>query len=129
MCDMNLNASAASGMSTRLFDEPSDAPDFARKPVIVDAASSRCVAPSACFFVQPAPATNRSFASGLMVDSPPPEAATRPFTFVREEVAGAGSSAAGSTPAFAQISAKSEGSVTITHGRAARENVTRMRWR
>jgi hypothetical protein len=30
-------------------------------------------------------------------------------------------------PSFAQISAKSAGSVTMTHGRAARENAVRMR--
>ena len=94
------------------------------------AASSRCAAPSACFFVQPAPATKRSGESGLIVDSPPLPAATTPLIAVRVSAApapyGMGS---GATPSWAQMSPKSDGSVRITHGRAARENAVRMRWR
>ena len=119
----------SASISTRDLEEPSEAPDFARKALMSPAASAVWTAPSACFFVQPAPATKRSFAPGRIVDSPPMPAAWRPFTVVRVGAAAALSSVLSVTPSFAVISAKSAGSVRSTHGRAARENVVRMRWR
>ena len=63
------------------------------------------------------------------MEAPPFPAATTPFTVVREGTDADSAAGRGATPSFAQISPKSEGSVTTTHGRAARLNVVRMRWR
>ena len=65
----------------------------------------------------------------MIVEAPPLPAATTPLHVVRVVAAAAAGRAVGATPAFSQSAAKSEGSVTTTHGWTVRVNAVRMRWR
>src|ERR1017187_1936033 len=67
-CVMNGRTASPSPLeSTSDLLPPSEAFAARRNPRIRLAASAVCAAPSACFLVQPAPATNNSLASGRNV--------------------------------------------------------------
>ena len=84
--------------------------------------------PSACFFVQPAPATKRSFASGRIVCSPE-DGARSPTTFVRVAPSAetASFSTAGAAPPSTLAAGYAPGSTRSTQGRSLRRSFASMR--